>query len=392
MRILVAHVNYRERGGEDAVVDTESRLLRESGHEVAPLIVPSEQFRALSRVAQLTIGARFGNHRHGRLLIRDAVEHFRPDVVHFHNLYPSLGPGAMGEASRLGCATVQTYHNYRLSCIAGTHFRANSTCDLCAPGRVGAGVVRGCYRSSALESAAMATGVSRQWRALREAVVPDVGICLTDFMRSRLLAAGAPPDALVVKPNSVADSKRIAGWADREGAVFVGRLSAEKGIAELVSAWPSHAPMLTVVGAGPLEASVAASAKWNVAFLGHLSNYEVRRHLAAARVCVVPSACLEGLPTTALEAFAEGTPVVGFDLGAMSAVLAHQGDGMAAKAGDFGSLCRIATHVMRAPEEQWSSASRAARAAHAERYDHASNVRATLSVYARALGRRQERG
>jgi glycosyltransferase involved in cell wall biosynthesis len=385
--VLVAHVSYRQRGGEDAVVDTEVRLLREAGHDVTTLIVQSGQFSALRKTDQVGIGAHLGDHSYGRKLIREAIECSRPEVVHFHNLYPMLGPGALREASRLGCATVQTFHNYRLSCIAGTHYRAGNICEQCSPRCREVGVLRGCYRESRLQSLAMAGGVAQQWRMLCGARIPDAGICLTKFMRDRLMQAGAPGDALTVKPNSVDAAQRVVGWGERRGAVFVGRLSPEKGIAELVQAWPRHAPMLKVIGTGPLLARVKATAGPNVLVLGEVATDQVRSHLSAARVCVIPSMCLEGLPRVGLEAFAEGTPVIGFTVGALAEALAQQGPGLGAARGEFEALCEIATAWTSTGERDWTAASSNAQSLHAAQYGHASNVASLEALYGLASDR-----
>lgn len=391
MRVLVAHVSYRQRGGEDAIVDTEVRLLREAGHDVSTLLVPSDRLSLLPKSRQLAIGAHLGDHSYGRRLVREAIARSRAEVVHFHNLYPLLGSGAMREAAALGCAAVQTFHNYRLSCIAGTHFRAGAICEQCSPSHHMNGVVRGCYRESRLQSLAMAGGVSRHWDVLCSAEIPDVGICLTEFMRDRLINLGAPPEALVVKSNSVEASCRTAPWVERDGAVFVGRLSPEKGIAELVAAWPGDAPALTVVGTGPLLSRVRREAGPNVNIIGEAPIGQVRSLLSAARVCVIPSVCFEGLPTVVLEAFAEGTPAVGFALGALTAVLAEQGTCATAERGDFQALCEFAVASAVQNAGEWNTVSSRARSAYAEHYSDASNAAALESVYALACHRAHAR-
>lgn len=380
MRILIAHVSYEHRGGEDVVVETEARLLRDAGHEVSLLVMPSLEFRALPRREQISIAVMMGDHEHGRALIRDAVEMHHPDVVHFHNLYPLLGPGAIQEAAALGCATVQTLHNYRLSCIAGTHFR-DGVCELCSPGRPGNGVVRGCYRGSRTHSLVVARGCSRQWRLLHEQGKPDVALCLTRFMRERLVDVGVPAERVLLKPNSVDDGQQPP-WGDRSGAVFVGRLSPEKGALQLVRAWPVAAPDLGVIGDGPEAAEIRRCARSNVHAVGARDSRGVRAALRGARVCIVPSASYEGgLPLVALEALAESTPVVAFNFGAMREIVDVQGLVPPVSLGDYAGLTRVAVAVAAALQTEWETMSARAHDEFESRYSHQVNVSGLATAY-----------
>lgn len=388
MRILIAHVHYRQRGGEDVVVDTEAALLRAAGHDVAVLDPSSETFDSLPLATKLQIGLSGGDHRYGRSLVRQAIEAHRPDIVHFHNLYPLLGPGAIEEASRLGCATVQTLHNYRLSCIAGTHFRDGAVCEECSHGRHAHGIHYGCYRSSVLQSAAMARSVSRQWQLASSGRVPHLLLCLTEFMRERHVDGGICGDALMVKPNGVQGSTRKVPFARRSGVVFVGRLSVEKGILQLLEGWGDSLPLLTIVGAGPLEDQVRriAVARSNIVCTGALGGFEVRARVASSLVVLLPSLCYEGLPLVALEALAEGTPIVGFAHGASMSFVDDRKESFV-DLGDFDSLQQVAAGLAGADQVTWTAESRACVEMHAQRYDTSRSLAGLERAYDVAIAR-----
>ena len=381
----MAHVAYVHRGGEDAVVENETRLLRNAGHDVSGLVIPSLEFRSLPLGTQLSIATNMGDHAYGRRLISNAIETHSPDVVHFHNLYPLLGPGAIAEADRLGCATVQTLHNYRLSCIAGTHFRDGRICEDCRPGGHGLGIVRGCYRQSCLESLAIAGGLSAQWAQFRVGL-PNVAICLTDFMRDRLTMAGVPPERLVVKPNSVDASTTSVPSSQREGALVVGRLSPEKGISELASRWPLDAPVLTIVGDGPLLKQMRESAGPNVRLVGSVDAPTVRRYVSSCDVLVLPSVCFEGMPLVLLEALAEGTPVAAFATGGTGRVVAQIGPSLVAAPGDWDSLIAAATRACNVDSGAWEAMSERAVELYELHYSHARNLVQLEGIYSKASG------
>lgn len=390
MRILIAHVAYRQRGGEDVVVANETELLRQAGHDVRTLIVPSAGFDALSVHERGRIALHMGDHAYGRRLIHDAVESVDPDVVHFHNLYPLLGPGAIREAAQMGCATVQTYHNYRLSCIAGTHFRNGVVCERCAPGDHTHGALFGCYRASRAQSCAMALGASTQWRMLVKERLPHRGICLTDFMRDRLIAHGAPASSLVVKANSVAAGDPLPA-SERSGAVYVGRLSEEKGILQLLRAWAPDAPHLEVIGDGPLRSQVEldVAGKANISYRGAQDHRGAREALRRARVLAFPSLWFEGLPLVVLEALSEGTPIVGFNAGSLARGVVA--DGLwTVLVGQWPRLVeKCSSLVGSMMQKEWTMSSEGAQRMWSRRFSPSANLKSLLSIYETVA---QERG
>lgn len=382
MKVLIAHVSYRETGGEDQVVAAEAALLREHGVDVVVHNPNSAEFDAFPPLQKVRLGMRLADHSYGRHLVRELVLSENPDVVHFHNIYPLYGPGGMHEAARLGRGVVQTIHNYRLSCLNGRHFLFDSAqlCERCRPLHFGPGVVRGCYRDSRSQSILMARALSAQWRLLHRGV-PHLLLAVSEFVRDRLVAAGAPPERIVVKPNSVAAGRNAI--AEREGVVFVGRLSREKGVLDLVQAWPEQAPRLTVVGDGPLMKDLQAAAGPSVRLVGKLSPDLVRKELTSARVCVLPSVWFECLPLVMLEALAEGTPVVGFRETAVGPVVTEVASDLAVEFGDMRMIAERASAV--AADAQWPTLSARCRDVYRRQYTDTANATGLLDAYRRVV-------
>ncbi|MEZ5124673.1 MAG: glycosyltransferase family 4 protein [Thermoleophilia bacterium] len=361
MRILICHVAYRTRGGEDVVVDTESTLLRDAGHDVEVVNPQSEEFDALPMATKMRIAASRGDHPYGRQLVADAIQRFDPDIVHFHNLYPNFGWGAMAEAADRGCGVVQTLHNYRLSCLNGLHFLMDEgvICERCRPGDFGPGIARGCYRGSRAQSAVMARWLTGQWNLLRRRRVPHMSLAISDFQRDRLVADGLDPRLIRVKVNCVPRLQQHAdrkGVSERGGVVFVGRASREKGALELVEAWPLDAPHLTLAGDGPLVSRLTAMAGRNVSVVGAVSRHQVLTMVEAALVLAAPSLCLEGAaPLTVLEGMARGTPPVVFAGGAAEHVAEQVSPECVATRGSFGNFVQRCLDICRSSD--WASLS-----------------------------------
>ena len=143
-------------------------------------------------------------------------------------------------------------------------------------------------------------------------------IALTEFSRQKLIEGGLPSGKIMVKPNFIAND---LGQGEGQGkyALYVGRLSSEKGITTLLAAWHllDDNIALRIVGDGPLSemvSSVAVSSS-AVEYLGRLDNDQVLYLMRNAQFLVFPSLCYENFPLTIIEAFAAGLPVLTSDIG-----------------------------------------------------------------------------
>lgn len=384
MKVLLAHVVHRLTGGEEAVVDAERRLLTEHNVEVHTLCPTSDSLKSLRPIAAAGLFFDFANHKYGRRTTIDAMRTCDCDVVHFHNLYPLLGPGAVQAAHDSGTPCFVTLHNYRLSCLAGTHLYGGTVCERCTPGSYASGIARRCYRGSWIQSYLMSRALTRQWALLVCGVAARI-FMLSSFMMSKYVGYGLPAAHCLVKPNSVDYSVLDSAYAQRAGVVYLGRLSAEKGVELLVRHWPIDGPELTIVGDGPLMKAIAGSAGPNVRQMGAVDPSKVRGLLATARVLVIPSVSYEGLPMAVLEAYAEGTPVVGFAHGGVEAVVSLQGGGFAVPPGDWSELIQVATRVAAVDEPGWNAMSQKSRSIQRSVYSHELNAIALLRAYEEAL-------
>jgi len=109
---------------------------------------------------------------------------------------------------------------------------------------------------------------------------------------------------------------------------YVGRLSQEKGILNLLEAVPKVAETrdgtaFLIAGNGQLRAKVekcAAQLGNKVRFVGWIPHDELPQHLNNLRLLVLPS-YTEGLPNIMLEAMACGTPVLATPVGAVPDII-----------------------------------------------------------------------
>jgi glycosyltransferase involved in cell wall biosynthesis len=170
----------------------------------------------------------------------------------------------------------------------------------------------------------------------------DTYIVLTEFMREKMAAAGLPPHKLVVKPNFL-DPDPGPRSEETDFALFVGRLSKEKGIRTLLAAWESLSDIrLKIIGDGPLktmvEATVAAGSDSPIELLGWREHDEVLEVLRKARILIVPSEWYEGFPLTMVEALACGVPIVGSRIGGVGEIIETGSSGLLFDPGNTADL------------------------------------------------------
>ena len=175
-------------------------------------------------------------------------------------------------------------------------------------------VKQGCYRGSRPQTATVAMMLA--FHRFRETWTSSVDayIAVTEFSRNLFVALGLPEEQIHVKPNFLAhDPGQRVGTGDY--ALFVGRLSPEKGVLEMLQAWQSlsHIP-LRVVGDGPLceDASqmVRRSDSANIKLLGRLNAEDTQAQMRGARFLVFPSRWYEPFGMALLEAAASGVPAI----------------------------------------------------------------------------------
>src|SRR3569833_1518124 len=83
MKVLMVHNRYQQRGGEDAVVEAEVRLLAANGIDVHRFEVDNDSIHGLLSKIQVSAG-QFGAPTGEKSRCKTALMEFRPDVVHVH--------------------------------------------------------------------------------------------------------------------------------------------------------------------------------------------------------------------------------------------------------------------------------------------------------------------
>ena len=387
MRVLLAHNSYQQSGGEDAVLRNERALLADAGCDVDLLHVHNDEISSfwhkLSTTINLTRSAR------GKMLMARAIERFRPDVVHVHNFFPLLTASIYDACRDAGIPVVQSLHNYRITCAGAILFRDGKPCEDCIHGTPYQGALHGCYRGSRAGSLAVARMIDVHRRNNIWNTRVDRFIALTRFAKGRYVAAGIEPRRIAVKPNFVPDPGRIppAAQPPRSGALFVGRLSPEKGLGTLLKGWQGLSVPLTIIGDGPLKDEVVAGSGGPITYRGQQTALEVREAMRTAAFLVMPSESFETFGMVIVEAFANRLPVIASRLGAMAEIIEDGRTGLLFTPGDAADLATTAATAAAQPD-RLRALGQEARATYEARYTPAVNLRALMAIYEGVLTER----
>lgn len=387
MHILSVHSRYQIRGGEDECQEAEVSLLREMHHLVEVYEENNERVAALGtmRMAVRTIWS-----KEAQQTVRRRLSEQPYDVVHVQNFFPLLSPSVYYAAKAEGVPVVQTLHNYRLLCPNALFFRDGRVCEDCLGKSVPwPGVVHACYRGSR-PATGVVTAMLTAHRAMHTwTEMVDVYIALTKFARQKFVEGGLPAEKIVVKPNFVHPDP---GLGEGRGgyALFVGRLSPEKGLDTLLAAWERKAVKipLKIVGDGPLAARVTKAAETlpQVEWLGRRPMEEVYALMGEAMVLIFASEWYETFGRVAVEAFAKGTPVIAANIGAIAELVEHGRTGLHFRPGDAEDLAAKVEWVLTHPEAL-AQMRREARTEFEAKYTAKENYQRLMEIYTLAKQR-----
>lgn len=384
MHVLSIHNGYQIRGGEDESRAAEEQLLRQMGHQVDVYEEHNDRIGDLNP-AQLAIRTIWSQESFG--IVRQMLRQGDYDLIHVQNFFPLISPSIYYAARAEGIPIVQTLRNYRLLCPNALFFREGKVCEDCLGKAIPyPGVVHGCYRESPVASAAVASMITIH-RALRTWLDKvDLYITLTEFARQKFIQAGFPAEKILVKPNFV-NPDPGPGPGDGGYALFVGRLSVEKGLDTLLQAWkqlPQSLP-LKIVGEGPLADEVRAAAQSlpQVEWLGRRPMPEVYDLMGKAQFVVFPSKWYETFGRVAVEAFAKGTPVVAAHIGAIAELVDSGRTGLHFAPGNPADLAAKVEWLLSHPE-QLAQMRCEARLEFERKYTAERNYQRLMDIYSKA--------
>lgn len=325
LKILQVHNGYQIPGGEDVVVANEKRLLEMHGHEVWTYARNNSELNEMKLWQKLLIPFTavysFKTYREVKRIIKE--QHI--DVVHVHNTLMVVSPSVFYAAFHCHVPVVQTLHNFRMLCPAGSFFRGDRICEECSENGLQCSLKYGCYRGSRVQTfvSAAILKIHRMLGTYRKVHF----ICLTEFNRQKLSQLNKKGREVIdmnkvyIKPNfTFQDDVNFESSSHLDYFLFVGRVEALKGIDVVIKAFEQMPDQrLVVAGDGPLMEQMQDYIKThemkNVEFAGYLSKTQLQEKYRKARAVIMSSQCYEAFAMTIAEAYSYGVPVIAGDVG-----------------------------------------------------------------------------
>jgi glycosyltransferase involved in cell wall biosynthesis len=311
--------------------------------------------------------------------------------MHCTNIFPLISPSAYAAAQEEGVPVVQTLGNFRMFCSNALLMRDNQVCEDCLGKWVAwPAVVHGCYRDNRFASAVLVAmqAFHRARRTWQRNV--DLYVALSQFSRRKYVDNGLPENKIAVKPNFVFPDPG-PGQGRGNYAIFAGRLSSEKGIDTLLSAWQllKRPVPLKIAGDGPMADRVRAAAQQNplIEWLGRRTIEDLLALIGDATCLVMPSICYENFPRTIVEAFSKGTPVIASRMGAMAEIVRDGSTGRFFAPGNSRELSET-VDLLFSNTSVLAGMRQAARREYEDNYTADANYDMLMALYRKVIGER----
>jgi len=263
--------------------------------------------------------------------IEEALDSFRPDLVHFQSTCYQLTPSVVASVARRGIPMVTTAHEYKFVCSNQRLWDdlRGQPCVKCLDAgqtrRVGHILATRCVKGSVSSSVIAAAELPVSNAVWRRS--PGLVHAPSRFMANLLEGRGSPVRGRVRYLDlSWGNAQRSSRHLDsaRADVTYIGRLSVEKGIETLIRAWPRITERrpdvrLRLYGSGADEERLRRLAAGTPAidFCGRYDRAHLPRILETAVATIHPSSWAENSPYTVRESLQHGVPAIVTDQGGL---------------------------------------------------------------------------
>ena len=333
MRILLVNKLHYLKGGSEKYYFELGELLKEHGHEVAYFsmkdkkniktgdkeyfVEPIDLNKASKLKAFDVIYS-----KENKKKMQEALEDFKPDIVHLNNFQRQLSASIIDSIKEKNIPIVFTAHDLQAVCPAISMLdNKQEICEKCLGGKYKYCFKNKCNKGSTLKSL-IGTLEGRYYRKNRIYLEKiDHIITPTEFYKGKFAEDGIPIDKVTAIYNYIDVDKYDVDKTDEDYALYIGRLSKEKGIFNLVQAFRKvKGKKLYIAGDGPERENIDIMIRQNrlgtkVQLLGFLNSDEIKDKICKATMVIVPSIWYENCPYSVLETLAIGKPIIGSWIG-----------------------------------------------------------------------------
>ncbi len=320
MKIFLAHNYYKYRGGEDVAFDNQKNLLMSKGHSITEYSRSSLEIDNLFKKAGASFSSLYSFKTYKE--VEKIIIESKPHIAHIHNIFPLISSSIYNVLYNYKIPIIQTIHNYRFFCANGICLNKGEVCDRCEVLSF-RNLFNDCRESDRFYNFLIGLNIYfiRKWNIYSKIAK---FIALSNFVKNKLVKVGINESRITVIRNIIPVSviKNIHRNNNKSYFLYMGRLSKEKGVLELINIFSSLKGIkIKILGDGPLYNDIKKIIKRdnidNIELLGYLDGEEKYQILNAAYALVAPSICYEISPLVIMESFKYGIPVIVNNIGSL---------------------------------------------------------------------------
>ena len=354
MKILLVNKFWYQRGGAEKMVLLTKELLENAGHQVEifgmnhpqnlfsnKYFVDFVDYKKIGFLGKIKFGARTIFNRQAKNNMAKLLTDFKPDVVHFHNIYHQLSCSVIEAVAEKKIKSVMTLHDYKFISPNYNLYHHGKIAEEGITSKYYKCFLRNCMESFSDSLLATLEAYFVDSKGYKSMI--NKYLSPSKFLRDKFIKAGFEEKNILYLPNSIAESNFKINAGDLNYVAYIGRLSSEKGLKYLLIA-VAKLPNIrfVIVGDGPERAELESIKQKNnldnLEFVGQKNGAELESLIAGARLLVLPSVWYENAPLSILEAKAHGKIMVASDIGGISEILPKE---LLVKPGDAVALANL---------------------------------------------------
>ena len=279
-----------------------------------------------------------------RRKIRAMIRDFRPDMAHVRNIYHHLSPSILWELKAQRVPVVYHVNDFKLLCPSYNLVSGGEACEACRQGKFWRALRPACYPGLGARTTLVAEAYVHRWLGTYRRCV-DRFLAPSQFVREKFVEHGWDASKFEVLRHFQRVGLENQSPAADGPVVYCGRLSAEKGVHDLLRAIQQVPDVhLVIAGDGPQRSELHELAVrldlHNAEFIGQIGSAERDALIARSKFTVLPSRAYETLGKAILESYAQGRPVVATDIGSRREFVHHGQTGLLYRCGDVNELAQ----------------------------------------------------
>lgn len=388
IKILLVHNYYKHAGGEDVVLDSEKKLLESMGHEVIVYARYNRETEKYNFLQKILFFARSFFSTETYKYVRALIETHRPSLAHVHNIFPLISPSIYLCLKKYNVPVIQTIHNYRFLCPNGLFLKEDLNCERCKKGNYLHCIFNRCYKKNIILSLWYSFILFFYRKIIHKSI--DIFLSVSEFNKRKLIEGGIQENKIRVLSHFIYFDKYGEYKESKKNyAVYMGRLSREKGLKVLLEAFSEIKDLnLKIAGEGPMAQEIrefiTKNKMNNVEMVGFKSGPQKAELLGQASFSIVPSVWYEIFSLATLESFASYTPVIASRIGSLPEIIEDGKNGLLFEPGNAKDLRDKIGRLSRHPEEAHVMG-RYARRCVQEKYSPEQHYGQLIAIYSEAL-------